>query len=138
MDYSLALLLLVPLVGAVVCALLPNPRTARTWALLVSLVTLAVGIWTGFDLRQQGGQLAFGGLHYPRLSFHAIGFSFSLGMDWIGFWLVLLTVVLMPLAIAASFASIREREKEYYAWMLALSVAMLGVFVARDLLLFYV
>ena len=65
-------------------------------------------------------------------------FGFSLGCDAISYWLVLLTAVLQPLAIAASFASIRERQREYYAWMLALLVAMLGVFVAQDLLLFYV
>src|SRR5205823_3368374 len=53
-------------------------------------------------------------------------------------WLVALTALLTPLAIAASFGSIRDREKEYYAWMLMLLGAMLGVFVARDLLLFYI
>ena len=53
-------------------------------------------------------------------------------------WLVLLTTFLTPLAIAASFTSITERTREYYAWMLALLAVMLGVFVARDLLLFYV
>src|SRR6185369_13715692 len=67
-----------------------------------------------------------------------LGLSFSLGIDSISLWLILLTVLLMPLAVAASFGSIHERQKEYYAWMLALMVAMLGVFVARDLLLFYV
>jgi len=44
----------------------------------------------------------------------------------------------MPFAVAASFKSIREREKEYYAWMLALEAAMLGVFMAKHALLFYV
>src|SRR5439155_18961980 len=53
-------------------------------------------------------------------------------------WLVLLTVLLQPLAILASFQSIRERPKDYYAWMLALLAAMNGVFIARDLLLFYI
>src|SRR5947209_9384088 len=52
--------------------------------------------------------------------------------------LILLTTGLTPLAILASFESIKDRAKEYYAWMLALLVAMLGVFVARDLLLFYI
>src|SRR5207248_5042038 len=68
----------------------------------------------------------------------SIGFSVSLGIDSISLWLLLLTVFLTPLAIASSFGSIKIREKEYYAWMLALLAAMLGVFVARDLLLFYI
>ena len=51
---------------------------------------------------------------------------------------MLLTAFLTPLAIWASFEAIQERQAEYYAWMLALLVVMLGVFLARDLLLFYV
>jgi NADH-quinone oxidoreductase subunit M len=72
------------------------------------------------------------------LVLESLGVRFTLGMDAISFWLILLTVVLTPSAILFSFASIRDREKEYYAWMLLLLSAMLGVFVARDLLLFYV
>src|SRR5258706_8692933 len=52
--------------------------------------------------------------------------------------MVALTVFLTPLAIAASFESIKDRPKEYYAWMLGLLASMLGVFIARDLLLFYI
>ncbi|HVE22409.1 MAG TPA: NADH-quinone oxidoreductase subunit M, partial [Acidocella sp.] len=49
-----------------------------------------------------------------------------------------LTVLLMPLALLASFEAIKDRQKEYYAWMLVLMTAMNGVFLARDLLLFYI
>jgi NADH-quinone oxidoreductase subunit M len=49
-----------------------------------------------------------------------------------------LTVFLQPLAVAASFESIKDRAKEYYAWMSLLLMAMLGCFIARDVLLFYV
>ncbi len=55
-----------------------------------------------------------------------INFGFKLAMDAVSLWLVLLTVLLMPLAVAASFDSIKERQKEYYAWMLVLLTAMLG------------
>jgi NADH-quinone oxidoreductase subunit M len=67
-----------------------------------------------------------------------VGFSFKLGADTISFWLILLTAFLQPLAVAASFESIKDRAKEYYAWMSLLLMAMLGCFVARDLLLFYI
>ncbi len=67
-----------------------------------------------------------------------IGFNFHLGIDGISVWLTLLTTLLTPLAIAASFGSIHDREREYYAWMLVLLTAMIGVFLARDVLLFYV
>lgn len=72
------------------------------------------------------------------LELPTVGFSISLGVDSIALWLVLLTVFLMPPALLASFESIKERQKEYYCWMLLLLAAMLGVFVSRDLLLFYV
>jgi NADH-quinone oxidoreductase subunit M len=66
-----------------------------------------------------------------------IGASFSLAADSISMLLVLLTVILHPLAVTASFRSIQTRSREHYAWMNLLLVGMLGVFVARDLLLFY-
>jgi NADH-quinone oxidoreductase subunit M len=50
---------------------------------------------------------------------------------------MLLTTLLAPLAIASSFESVKDRRKEYYAWMQLLLAAMIGVFISRDLLLFY-
>ncbi len=67
-----------------------------------------------------------------------IGFNFGLAVDSISLWLVVLTAFLQPLAIAASFTGIRERTREYYGWMLVLMSAMLGVFMASDMLLFYI
>jgi NADH-quinone oxidoreductase subunit M len=133
----LLLLILLPALGAGICAFLPRQGAAgKMFALGVSLVTAAVAIvlaatfdWsTGDELRWSS----------DAFYLQNINFGLKLGTDSISLWLVLLTVLLQPLAILASFESIRERQKEYYAWMLALLSAMLGVFVARDLLLFYV
>ncbi len=66
-----------------------------------------------------------------------LGLKLSMGLDAISLWLVVLTAVLTPLAILASFNYIKERQREFYAWMLVLHAGMLGVFMARDLLLFY-
>ncbi len=71
------------------------------------------------------------------MSLSAIHFSLSLGVDSISLFLVLLTVLLVPLAICASFDSITEKPRQYYAWILMLMACMIGVFIARDLLLFY-
>jgi NADH-quinone oxidoreductase subunit M len=154
MEYSLPTLILLPLLGGIIGAFVPA-RVAKTWALIVSFLTLAVAVWlsTGFSFAQDLSderpdyrlsrtlQVEFGSKWHMRegnpLSIPQIGFSFQLAADTISLWLVLLTGLLTPLAIAASFASIRDREKEYYAWMLVLLSAMMGVFVARDLLLFY-
>jgi len=66
-----------------------------------------------------------------------LGLKLSMGVDNISLWLIVLTAVLTPIAILASFNYIKERQREFYSWMLVLHAAMLGVFMARDLLLFY-
>src|SRR5436190_18982510 len=135
-DFRLPVLLLLPLIGAVVAPFLPDGRTTRRWALLVTVATAVYGFYLAMAFKfDAGAAIQFS---YRGSPVAGLGLSLSLGIDSISLWLVLLTVLLMPLAVAASFGSIRERQKEYYAWMLALTVAMLGVFVARDLLLFYV
>lgn len=148
------MLLVLPLAGAGIGAFVPA-RSAKMWALLVSLLTAAAAITlaTGFDFTQDLDTLPTSQklsrsiqIEFPhpdtsfdsRIGLSEIGFDFHLGVDSISLWLVLLTVFLMPCAILASFESIKERPREYYAWMLVLLAAMLGVFISRDLLLFYV
>ena len=141
-TFLLPLLLIIPTLGAALCALLPDAKAARLWALTVSLATAAVAVVLAFqfDWGSGNGRLIYGapGDTMSLLQVSTISFGFNLAADAVSMWLILLTVLLQPLAIAASFDSIKERQKEYYAWMLALLTAMLGVFVARDLLLFYI
>jgi NADH-quinone oxidoreductase subunit M len=129
----LALLIMIPMLGAAVGTVI-SERFARSWALLVSVATFVVSLWAAFafDFQVNGQQLSVYG---PEVS--SIGFRLSLGVDSISLWLTLLTTLLAPLSIAASFESIQDRRKEYYAWMLLLLGAMVGVFLSRDLLLFY-
>ena len=65
------------------------------------------------------------------------GISYSLGIDGISMFLILLTTLLSPLAVLASW-SIHERLKEYFIFMLLLETGMIGVFASLDLFLFYV
>jgi NADH-quinone oxidoreductase subunit M len=67
-----------------------------------------------------------------------VDIRYAVGVDGISITLLLLTGLLTPLAIWASFSAITTRAKEYYALMLVLEAGMLGVFCALDLLLFYV
>jgi NADH-quinone oxidoreductase subunit M len=168
MGYWLLILVFLPLLGAIVGAAMPRDRAnlARNWALAISTLTALVAIWLAINWRYEQDlnelpaterllgsvQYDFGGGDIPlpditvpidpevrqKLFIPDIGFSFHLGMDAISLWLVLLTAILTPCAVAASFGSIKDRQKEYYAWMLLLLSAMLGVFVARDVLLFYI
>jgi NADH-quinone oxidoreductase subunit M len=61
-----------------------------------------------------------------------------LGIDGLNIWLIVLTVVLMVAAVLISWDAITERVNEYYAWLMALGTAMLGVFLSFDIILFYV
>ena len=69
--------------------------------------------------------------------YEAIGSSLHLGVDGLSLTMVLLTTLLTPLAILASFG-ITDRVKAFMILFLFLETGMLGVFLARDLLLFFV
>jgi NADH-quinone oxidoreductase subunit M len=134
------LLLALPVLGAIVCALLPDARRAKGLALLISLAGLVVALLMLFRFQWDNTGAGPDGMQFGFYlgSITAINFSGGIGVDSISLWLIVLTALLMPLAIASSFESIQDRAKQYYAWMLALQAAMLGVFVARDALLFYI
>ncbi len=144
MELTLVILLLLPAIGAIACAFVTE-RSARAVALGASLLCMGLGALLGYgafvnpDTGQFGWNILGAGRFEADLGgIREIGFRLRLAITPISFWLIILTVFLQPLAIAASFDSIRQRQKEYYAWMLALLSAMLGVFMARDALLFYV
>src|SRR6266436_3646027 len=127
LDDSLGLALIavlaLPIIGAIICALVRGARDARWVALSVSVICFLLTLPLLFNYKSMQ-PLSLGEIR-------AINFYFHIGVDSISVWL-------LALAVAASFASIRERPKEYYAWMLALQASMVGVFLARDALLFYI
>jgi NADH-quinone oxidoreductase subunit M len=127
----LTLMLLVPLVGAIACIYM-EARAARVAALLATLANLALGVvlWANFDVG--GAQWQF----TERVELFA-GFSWALGIDGIALMLIVLSVFLMPICIAAS-ASIEKRVGEYMAAFLLMETLMIGVFAAQDLFLFYI
>ncbi|MFI5228421.1 MAG: NuoM family protein, partial [Gemmatimonadales bacterium] len=66
------------------------------------------------------------------------GAQFDVGIDGISLFMVLLTTFLMPLSVLGGWTSVREKVRSYYALLLVLTTGMLGVFLALDLLFFYV
>jgi NADH-quinone oxidoreductase subunit M len=129
------MLVAVPAFGAVMAAVIPRAEGAKIWALTISAITAVLAIGVGVRLTEAGYIAVPSATSWLTLG--PIHFSFSLGMDAISLVLVLLTVLLVPLAICASFDSINDRPRQYYAWILALMACIIGVFLARDLLLFY-
>ncbi|MHC5004214.1 MAG: complex I subunit 4 family protein [Planctomycetota bacterium] len=132
---QLGILMLLPLLGALVIAIAPV-RQARWIALAATTAAFVYSIFLalafepatagGFDLAASASWLT------------EFGIGVDLGVDSVALLLVLLTTFLMPLCVWGSFSAINERVKEYYAWLVALEAAMIGVFVARDLIFFYI
>ena len=75
---------------------------------------------------------------YERPWITQIGANYKFGIDGISMLLVLLTTLLGTIAILSSWTAIKDRVKEYYAFLLLLQTGMLGVFMSLDFLVFYV
>jgi NADH-quinone oxidoreductase subunit M len=145
-NYLLPWIIVIPLIGAVLTLLGGSTlrESAGKLALLFSLVPLALVfvVLRSFDFDNGAAwqllyERAWLSTGTPGDTGHHIGVTFSLGVDAISLWLVVLTAVLTPISILASFKYIKDRQSEFYAWMLVLHAGMLGVFCARDILLFY-
>jgi len=124
-----------------------EPAAVRRFALTSSLLTLMLAVAaTMLYLEESLSARYRGGYGLVERADWIIGQSgavalqiqYYVGVDGISLPLVLLTAFLTPLAIWGSYTGIGERHREYYSLMLMLLGAMLGVFCARDLLLFYV
>ena len=125
-------MLAVPLVAAIIC-LFVNAQLARQTALLATLLNLALGILLWINYEIGGAQWQF----VERAEIFA-GFNYALGIDGIALLLIVLSVFLMPICIAASWDAIQKRVGEYMAAFLFMEVLMIGVFAAQDLFLFYI
>jgi NADH-quinone oxidoreductase subunit M len=130
-------LIVLPAAGALVLWLLPWPRAAAgAVALAVSLAE--VGLWiaalTDFDFAK-GSQLQYS---EQATWFGDLGVSYHVGFLGISIWLAGLAVVVQAAAVAFAMRAGRERPRAYFGLMLLLTGAVVGVFCAQDLLLFYV
>lgn len=132
----LTLVTFAPAVGAVILMLMPrNDRALRWGALLISLVTFVFSLHLPFHFDYSNHDFQFQ-VNHPWITFANI--HYHLGADGISMWLVLLTTLLVPLGVLVSWKSIHDRVKEFFVLLLLLEMAMIGVFVALDMFLFYV
>jgi NADH-quinone oxidoreductase subunit M len=132
----LTIILFSPAIVALVLLFLPQgqKRLLRWFALVGSLIPLgcAIFLWLSFKPSTPGFQFETQSLWYG-----AIGASFHLGVDGLSLTMVLLTTLLTPVSLLASF-SISERVKPYMILFMLLETGMLGVFLSLDLLIFFV
>jgi NADH-quinone oxidoreductase subunit M len=131
--------LFLPLIGLIPFLFWSDINRIKWTTLGVSLLTFVASVImvVAYEETQPGLQMVQRNEWLPQY-----GISYYVGVDGLSILLILLTTFIMPLAILASFTSHvfheRGREKLYYAFMLLLEWAMIGVFVAQDLFLFYI
>src|SRR5881397_43120 len=132
-QWVLTALLAWPLVAALVVVLAP-PRWAKHVALATSLVEFAISVPLWWTFAPADGMQCI--LDVPWIP--SWGIRYTVGVDGISLFMVLLTTFLVPLSVLGSYSYITTRERGFYALMLVLTTGMIGVFVALDLFLFYV
>ncbi len=132
----LGLLVALPLAGAIVVGFLPSSRRELVLPVtaLISMLPLAVAGYILWNF--QTGDAAFQ-MTERVLLYEPWGVSWNMGVDGISLLLVGLTALLFPISILAS-ASITKNVKMYMVAMLVLEAGLLGVFLALDLILFFV
>jgi len=131
----LNVLLLLPLAGALITFLLPrkSPQFARLVALAIALITFAGGMALATNYRVGGPpQFVTDVVWVQSLDIH-----YHVGADGIGLWMIVLSTLLAPLAMLASWNSITSRANDFFALILLLEFALIGVFSSFDLFLFY-
>jgi NADH-quinone oxidoreductase subunit M len=137
MNNLLSIVLWLPLLAAIPLALFPRRADAaiKGWGLAVSVLTFLISLQivqrfeegiAGFQLVESRPWIEQWGIHY------------SLGIDGISLWLVMLTTLLTPVVLLASWNSIHKHPKEYIIAMLVMETAMIGAFLATDVILFYI
>lgn len=139
MSFLPFILLLLPLLGAL-AMLLPVPwfderRNAWAYSLGVTLVTFLASLllWWMWDWNDPRFQFD-GGVGWAR----SLGLGFDWGLDAISLWLVLLTTFLMPITVLASHSAVPHKPREFFFWLTILESAMIGTFIATNLIFFYI
>jgi NADH-quinone oxidoreductase subunit M len=134
----LSIVTFLPLAGAIGLILLPERESSLRWFRWGSF-GVAVATFLASLLLIPGTVGSTGFTHEIELPWiPSLGASFHLGVDGISLWLVLLNTLLFCVAILISIGSVTKREKFYFILLLLLETAVSGVFLAQDLLLFYV
>ena len=136
----LSLITFLPMVGAGFILLVRGEdeivkRNARSVALWTSLITflLSILLWINFDTTTAAFQFEERAGWIP-----AFNISYHLGVDGVSMLFVLLTTLLTPVCVLASWEAITERVKEYMVAFLVMETMMVGMFSSLDILVFYV
>ena len=124
------LLILIPLIGGIISFFLKADKIVKAWALLISLVTLAVSL---FGLTTK----AHSDLFFSASWMGSLGSNFTIRLDGMSQVLCLLTAIAYPLIFIATWKTNYKSAHNFFALMLLTQAGLMGVFTAMDALLFY-
>ena len=124
-----------PLAGAVLILLVGSDRLARLIALATTLATVAVSapLYLYFDKASSALQFV-----EVREWIPSWNIAYSMGVDGISLPFIFLAALLSVLCVGASWTAIQTRVREFYAALLVAETAMIGLFAASNLFLFFV
>ncbi|MCL7970760.1 MAG: NADH-quinone oxidoreductase subunit M [marine benthic group bacterium] len=132
-HWVLSLLIILPLAGSVAC-LAAREELARHVAFGTSVIAFLISLPLFWTFRSGTAAIQ----NYVSVPWiEAWGIGYTVGIDGISLLMVLLTTFVTPLAILGSYTYIQRNQRAYYAMLLLLLAAMIGVFVALDLFLFF-
>ncbi len=131
----LSVLIFLPLVGALVLLFVENEELCRKLALATTSIVglLSIRLIFGFDKTTAQFQFV-----EHRTWIEAFNINYTLGVDGISILLILLTTIIMPFCVLASWSYIKTRVQAFMICILIMETAMIGVFVALDFVLFYI
>src|SRR5215208_2998621 len=139
-NYIVTILIFFPLLGALIVALHSRSSDGNT----DGLKKLAIGITVVEFLLSLPLAFAFAGqtgyeftARTPWIRAGGLNIDYHVGIDGLSIWLVLLTTLIVPIALLASYSAITKRVREYLVLMLVLETGMVGVFCSLDMFLFY-
>ena len=133
--HLLSVLIFSPLLAAAVAAFISNERLLRWWTLAFTTAAalFSLQLYCRFDSETSRFQFTELAHWIPWLRI-----DYAVGIDGISLLLVLLTTLIMPLCVLASWRYIQKRVKEFMICLLIMETAMVGVFCALDCILFFV
>lgn len=137
-ENLLTILILLPVFGAVAVVahqMFWKQESQLKWVtLIITLVNFVISLLLLGPANMSASGFFFE-KNVPWIS--SINTNYHLGVDGLSLWLVLLTTFIMPIAVLSTWHAVEKRSTAFYAFMLLLESAMIGVFVSLDLLVFY-
>ena len=137
--HPLTLVTFFPLIGVLVLLFLKEEQkeAARWVALITSLITfgISIAVLVQFNPKNPDLQMV---INLPWIQVAGWNISFLMGVDGLSILLLLLTTFLTPVSILSTWSAVQDRVKDFMVFFLLMEVAMVGVFLAQDLFLFFI